>query len=412
MTTTPPVKIVNATDIVMITDGREVLVGETIGAPTTIVMPSNATSQTIVWSSANTGIATVDSATGEATGVVPGKVMITATITNSDNTKVTKSYELTVKPNTVNATDIVMSTAGREVVVGGKLVAPATLVAPGNATNQTIVWSSANDGIATVNPATGEVTGVAPGKVMITAMITNPDNTKVTKSYELTVKADTLPTGDWSDVTWTPGSEFTASGWDWIVLTTDGNGNALVTTKDSIGTTVFHASSNVYATSTLRDRMNQFYGEMGIADTQLINAGNVMEKKITGVAQASDHLSQQGTLNNMTTGFSKVVPSGGEKSCFALSWSEAKTYLEGKPYQYIRGTAGKTAGGCATNFCGGNGGEQCYWFRSAGTTSGNAAGAMWAGAYRHAGNFDYAGVAVGATGSNISARPALWIKMQ
>ena len=47
----------------------------------------------------------------------------------------------------------------------------------------------------------------------------------------------------------------------------------------------------------------------------------------------------------------------------------------------------------------------CVVIRSAGTSSGNATGAMWAGANRHAGNFDHAGVTV--TQSNISARPDL-----
>ena len=324
---------------------------------------------------------------------------------NDDGT-MTKERPIT----TVDAMDIAMSTSGREVVVGEKLSAPAATVIPGNATNQTIEWSSADDGIATVDPATGEVTGVAEGKVMITAAITNPDNTKVTKSYELTVKTNVdASTGDWSDVTWIPGSEFTAGGWDWVIINVDGNGNALVTTKDSVGTTGFHTSSTDYTTSTLKIRMNQFYSDLVVADTQLVNAGNVMEKKITGVAQASDHLSQPGALNNMTSGFSRVVSVGGEKSCFALSWSEAKTYLEGKPYQFIRGTVGKTASGFGTNFSDNNGGLQRYWFRSADVSFGGSNGSMVGGG-AYAGYLDDDDVYV--LFSSISARPALWIKMQ
>lgn len=65
-------------------------------------------------------------------------------------------------------------------------------VYPDNAKNKTVVWSSDNEEVATVNATTGEITAIAPGTATITA--TSTDGTDLTASCAVTVYYYHLPT--------------------------------------------------------------------------------------------------------------------------------------------------------------------------------------------------------------------------
>ena len=97
------------------------------------------------WSSSNTGVATVVSGTGVVTGVAAG----TSTITYMPGTGCLATTVVTVNPGPLPITD-------------ATIICPAATttlhdaVGPGT-------WSSSNTGVATVNPATGAVTGVTGG---------------------------------------------------------------------------------------------------------------------------------------------------------------------------------------------------------------------------------------------------------
>ena len=107
-----------------------------------------------VWSSSNTGIAVVGSATGVITGVASGTSIITYSIAGSRLTKT-----ITVNP-LPNAGTI----AGPSSVATGATITLTTGVTGG-------VWSSSATGIATV--AAGVVTGVATGSAIISYAVTN-----------------------------------------------------------------------------------------------------------------------------------------------------------------------------------------------------------------------------------------------
>ena len=69
-------------------------VGETETLSVASVQPTNATNQTVTWSSDNTGVATVDATTGEVTAVAAGTATITATA--NDGSNVTATCAVTV----------------------------------------------------------------------------------------------------------------------------------------------------------------------------------------------------------------------------------------------------------------------------------------------------------------------------
>ena len=112
------------------------------------------------------------------------------------------------------------------------------------------------------------------------------------------------------------GDTFMASGWEWIVIGLDGSGNALVQTKDMVGTTQYNTSPTLaadqYVGSNLDNKMQGFYNKL--KDYDLTTAGN----RITEVARPSDYATKLQALS--------VVTSTGEPTCFALSLNEAYAY--------------------------------------------------------------------------------------
>ena len=238
----------------------------------------------------------------------------------------------------------------------------------------------------------------------------NPDEKA---AWEDAVKAEEekAKTGDWGDVVWQEGGEFSASGWDWIIIGLDGNGNALVTTKYVIGNHRFAASSNVYADSELKTVMDGFYETTltGI-DAQAIANNNVNAKKITGVAQPSNYLSNTPRYD-AAGGLSAVVASGGNKSCFALSYQEAQKYLAGKSYLAARSSSTLVPGGLGLGnsftYCGSASGNStsCYWLRSPGYDATYASNVGCNGPI-------YFNINSVFGNAEMCVRPALWIKIK
>ncbi|MGN1232879.1 MAG: Ig domain-containing protein [Candidatus Cryptobacteroides sp.] len=139
------------------------------------VLPAEATNKNVTWSSDKPEIASVDAA-GKVTGVSIGEATITVTTEDGGKTATCK-----VKVKGVLVTSI--SVPARAIPIGGKTTLTATVL-PENA-NKSVTWSSENAAIATVDPATGEVTGIAIGTVKITA--TANDGSGVSGSGTLTV---------------------------------------------------------------------------------------------------------------------------------------------------------------------------------------------------------------------------------
>jgi uncharacterized protein YjdB len=129
---------------------------------TATVAPANATNKTVTWDSDNKAVATVSN--GTVTAVKAGTANITAKAGN-----ITRSCKVTVtakKPAEIAVTGITLDAASITLDKGKTRTLTAT-VAPANATNKTVTWTTSDAKVATVS--NGTVTAVDKGTATITA---------------------------------------------------------------------------------------------------------------------------------------------------------------------------------------------------------------------------------------------------
>jgi uncharacterized protein YjdB len=192
--------------------------------------PANATNQSVTWTSSNTTVASVN-ATGLVTGVATGTSTITVTTADGNKTATT-AITVAVIP----VTGVSVSPAVASLYTGNTQQITAT-VAPANATNKAVSWSSSNTAVATVNTS-GLVNAVGAGTANITVTTQNGNKTAVAT---ITVNANVtftvnfykpttwgtgikiywwsaLPTGILADGSW-PGATMTNAGNGWYSYT-------------------------------------------------------------------------------------------------------------------------------------------------------------------------------------------------
>jgi len=133
---------------------------------TATVVPSDATNQKVRWSSNNTSVATVEN--GTVTAVSGGNATITVTTEDGNHTA---TCEVTVA---VSATGVTLSQTELPLAKGATATLTAT-VAPSDATNKKVTWSSNNTSIATVE--NGIVTAVSGGNATITVTTEDGNHT-------------------------------------------------------------------------------------------------------------------------------------------------------------------------------------------------------------------------------------------
>lgn len=140
----------------------EIAVGESATLVATL-QPEDATNFNVAWSSDNSSVATVDES-GKVTAVKEGTATIT--VTTQDGGK-TASCVVTVVTATVPVKGITLNktTLSLDEYKSEKLIAT---VQPEDATNKTVVWSSSDEKVATVDKD-GTVKGVYAGTANIIA---------------------------------------------------------------------------------------------------------------------------------------------------------------------------------------------------------------------------------------------------
>jgi len=135
----------------------------------------------IEYSSSDETVATVDN-DGKVTGISVGDATITATATgyNTSGKKIylAESKTYNVKVNPILAQSVTLSDPSINLLIGKTATLTAT-VAPDNTTDKTVLWSSDNEAVATVD-AEGLITGVAAGTAKITATAKSDNNVKAT----------------------------------------------------------------------------------------------------------------------------------------------------------------------------------------------------------------------------------------
>jgi glycosidase/uncharacterized protein YjdB len=125
------------------------------------VIPDDASYKIVTWESGNPDKATVSS-TGLVKGVSPGNALI---IVKTVNNGKKDTCELTVTGIAVSG---IVFNKDIDTVIGGSTLQLGYTILPGDATNKTVNWSSANTSVATVN-STGIVNGLAVGSTFIYA---------------------------------------------------------------------------------------------------------------------------------------------------------------------------------------------------------------------------------------------------
>ncbi len=143
---------------------------------TATILPANATNKEVTWTSSNTNVATV--AGGTVTAVGAGSATITVK-TKSGSKTATCSVTVTDRVYPVTGVSISQASASME---AGALLNLSATVAPSNATNKGVSWSTSNAEVATVD--NGVVTAVKAGSCLITV---TTDDGNFTASCSVTV---------------------------------------------------------------------------------------------------------------------------------------------------------------------------------------------------------------------------------
>jgi len=189
----------NKTTLTLTVGGTETL--------TATVNPTNATNKTVAWSTSNAAVANVNSTSGLVTAVAAGTATIT--VTTADGNK-TATCSVTVP---VSVTGVSLNKSSLFLLAVGDSETLTATVAPDNATNKAVTWTTSDATKATV--VDGLVTAVAVGTATIT--VTTADGNKtatcaVTVGFEMvsipagtfTMGSPTSESGRYSDETQHP----------------------------------------------------------------------------------------------------------------------------------------------------------------------------------------------------------------
>ncbi|WP_165750483.1 Ig-like domain-containing protein [Cellulophaga sp. Z1A5H] len=283
--------------------------------------PTNATNQNVTWTSSDDAIASVS-----ATGVVTGNAIGTATITvTTEDGDFTASSIITVQAATFAVTGITVDPTAITITNGSTTTLNET-IAPANATNQNVTWSSSDDAIASVS-ATGVVTGNAIGTATIT--VTTEDG-GFTATSTITVQSATFAvtgiTVDPTAITITNGSTTTLN--ETIAPANAMNQNVTWTSSDdaiasvsatgvvtgnAIGTatiTVTTEDGGFTATSTITVQSVTFAVTGITVDPTAITITNGSTTTLTETIAPANATNQNVTWSSDNTSVATVNPSG------------------------------------------------------------------------------------------------------
>lgn len=161
------------------------------------VLPENANKKDVTWTSSDTGVVTVDAASGKVAGVAAGTATVTATAT--DDSGVTGTCNVTVLDEEAVKAESAEIEAVDSILIAGDSVElkSKTTVLPENADYFNLTYTSSNEKVATVSEE-GVVTAVGAGNATIAVNTDNDaDNFKagtctITVGNKYSLRGDTI----------------------------------------------------------------------------------------------------------------------------------------------------------------------------------------------------------------------------
>ncbi len=202
-------------------------IGSVAPALVATVAPANATDKAISWSSDKPDVATV-SAAGVVTGKAAGTAIITVT---THEGPFIASCSVTVTKPTNAVTGVTLTVKRLDLVVGGFAGKLTAAVAPSNADNPAVTWSSSDEKVAKVS-SVGLVTIVGSGAASITVTTTErafTDTCAITvHSDAVTSVASTYPLTGQIAISWTDPLDLNAVGVQVTMLSADGSMSRIV----------------------------------------------------------------------------------------------------------------------------------------------------------------------------------------
>jgi uncharacterized protein YjdB len=154
------VKPVAVSSVTLDKESLSLKIGETYSLIAT-VLPESAANKKVSWSSSNKSVATVDE-TGKVIAAGVGSAKITVTTEDGG-----KTASCSVSVSSISVTGVSLNKTSLSLTIGSTEQLIAT-VAPSNATNQNVTWSSSNSSVATVD-SNGNVSAIKVGTAIITA---------------------------------------------------------------------------------------------------------------------------------------------------------------------------------------------------------------------------------------------------
>jgi len=186
-TVTVSAPVVNVTGVQLDHKTLELTAGEADALLMATIEPANATDTDVIWSSSDETIATV--VNGVVTPVGEGTAIITVTTKDGSFTASTTVNVAAATPPTVIVTGVILDQPTLNLTVGEEEETLQATVAPADATNKGVIWSSSDETVAKV--VYGVVTPVGVGTATIT--VTTKDGS-YSASTTVHVKAATSPT--------------------------------------------------------------------------------------------------------------------------------------------------------------------------------------------------------------------------
>ena len=207
------------------------------------IEPANATNMGVSWTSNNTSVATVNVTTGVVTaGNTEGTARVTAT-THDGN--ITATCDVTVA---IPVTGVSISGCSITPLASGSMRTLTALIAPANATNRGVTWTSSNLSVATVNASTGVVTaGNTAGTARMTAT-THDGNITAACDVTVVIPVTGVSISGCSTASLTPGQTRTLSAT--VVPANATNKGVSWTTNDTSVATVNVTTGVVTASNT------------------------------------------------------------------------------------------------------------------------------------------------------------------